>query len=56
MQLTREQIERIYQAMQDNGAEMYYVEEDTEGKLRFGAVEMIEKRKPIALTKAPAKS
>jgi hypothetical protein len=55
MRLTKEQILRMAQAVQESEAEVFYVEEQSDGKLRFGVVEVIEKRRSISLTKSHEK-
>ena len=57
MKLTREQIERMAEAAraEQNGA-VFYVEEKSDGKLRFGAIEIVEKQKPISLSKVAVKA
>jgi hypothetical protein len=51
MKLTKEQILKMAQAVQENGAETYYVEQQSDGKIRFGILAVIEKQIPISLTK-----
>lgn len=49
MRLKGEQILKMAEAIKENGSGDYYIEQDADGKIRFGAIAVIEKEHPIAL-------
>ena len=54
MRLTRDQILRMAEAVTLTDPErgnMFYVDLQSDGKVLFGVVELVEKRSPISLTK-----
>jgi len=53
MRLSRKQVEAMAEAAQDTAADAFVLELDADGKVRFGAVEVIEKIRPLALTGKP---
>jgi hypothetical protein len=51
MRLTRDQIVRMYQATGDKDADaVFYAEEGEGGRLLFGELELVEKKRPLKLT------
>jgi hypothetical protein len=46
----------MHEATKDVGAEEFYLDAQVDGKLTFGAIEVVERRKPIGLTNLAAKS
>ena len=51
MRLTRQQIERMAEAVRQSGnGNSFEIEEDEAGKLRVYAIETVERKKPLALT------
>jgi hypothetical protein len=51
VRLKGEQILKMAEAIKTNGNGDYYIEQDSDGKIRFGAIAIIEKELPIALGK-----
>lgn len=56
MRMTRKHIELMAEALKDTAAEEFYIEAQVDGKLTFGAIEIVERRKPIGLTNLAAKT
>lgn len=56
MRLTRKQLALMYEATKDTAAEEFYLDVQADGKLSFGAYEVIEKRRPIGLTNLASKA
>lgn len=54
MRLRREQIELMHEAAQDSAAEEFKLDLTADGKLRFSAVEIVERERPLSLTKLKA--
>jgi hypothetical protein len=50
MRLTREQIERMCAALDQTAADWFHVDVLGDGKMRFYAIETVEKKTPIRLT------
>lgn len=54
MRLTRDQILRMAEAVKltdPDAGDTFYVDNQSDGKVVFGVVEVVEKRSPISLTK-----
>jgi hypothetical protein len=50
MRLTREQIQRMCEALDESPTDVFQIEFQSDGKMRFFAVELVEKKTPIRLT------
>lgn len=50
MRLTREQIERMCAALDETTVDEFHVDILADGKMRFYAIETVEKKTPIRLT------